>query len=68
VAGLAGTTGVREPVPCQTSGVVDMSKDANDSNSDDEESSQLPKGLRNSGWNHHAPELITLEKIDKNCQ
>ena len=32
VAGLAGTTGVREPVPRQTTGVIDKSKDANDCN------------------------------------
>ena len=43
MAGLAGTTGVHEPVPRQTTGVIDMSEDADDSDSDDEEPSKLPK-------------------------
>ena len=44
VAGLAGTTGVRDPVPRQTTGVIDMSEDADDSDSDDEEPPRLPDG------------------------
>ena len=39
VAGLAGTTGVRDPVSRQTTGVIDMSEDADDSVSDEEQES-----------------------------
>ena len=44
VAGLAGTTGVRDPVPRQTTGVIDMSEDDDDSDSDNEEPPELPEG------------------------
>ena len=42
VSGLAGTTGVL-PEPCQTTGVLDLSKDSDDSEDEGEVASQLFK-------------------------
>ena len=58
VAGLAGTTGVRDPVPCQTTGVIDMSEDASDSDSDEEQESDKAS--------NSVKEEVIVEDVDNN--